>query len=172
MYQSSFGDFLNFKVMITPVVVLVLFWLGMMAIAVAAIGLFAQGKILAGIGAVFLGPFAWRIICEYMIIGFRMHDCLEQIAKEAETALQKRDMVGKKQGTGRSGVLNTTEYGVPISEISVGDHFETRDGMEFTVVEFTHNGLRVEFAVGTREILSPINSGMPEGTWTFDIRRT
>ena len=93
MSQSKFGDFLDFKVMISPALVLVLFWLGVLAIVLAAIAFVAQRQILYGIGIAILGPFAWRIICEYMIIGFRMHACLEQIAKNTETRFsQKRDM--------------------------------------------------------------------------------
>ena len=41
MSQSKFGDFLNFKIMISPVLILVLFWLGMVAIVFAAIALVA-----------------------------------------------------------------------------------------------------------------------------------
>jgi hypothetical protein len=175
MSQSKFGDFLNFKVMISPVLLLVLFWLGMVAIVFAAIVLFAQRQMLIGVGIAVFGPFAWRIICEYMIIGFRIHACLEQIAKNTETGfLQKRDISPKKQNSDRSELLRqrVTEYGMLLSDISVGEHFETRDGKEFKVLEFTRNGLRVEFAGGTREILSPIDSGIPEESWTFDIRRT
>ena len=65
-----------------------------------------------------------------------------------------------------------TEYGILLSEISVGEHFETREEKTFISPEFTRNGLRVEFAGGTREVLSPVDSGIPEESWTFDIRRT
>jgi len=110
-----------------------------------------------------------------MIIAFRMHACLEQIAKNTEMGFsQKRDIAPKRQSTDRSEILRqrATEYGILLSEISVGEHFETRDGKQFKVLEFTRNGLRVEFAGGTREILSPVDSGIPEESWAFDIRRT
>jgi hypothetical protein len=175
MSQSKFSDFLNFKVMITPVIILVLFWLGLVAIVIAAIALFAQGNILAGIGTLILGPFAWRIACEYLMIIFRMHDCLEQIARNTETEPARRgDMAPKNQSTYRSGVpeQEPTEYGVLISEISVGKYYETRDGKPFKVVEFTRSGIRVEFAMGNVEIVPPIDSKVPEGLWAFDIRPT
>ena len=175
MSQSKFSDFLNFKVMITPVIVLVLFWLGLVAIVVVAIALFLQRNMLAGIGTVILGPFAWRITCEYLMIGFRMHDCLEQIARNTETKPVRRgDISPTRQSTYRSGVpeQELKEYGVLISEISVGGYYETRDGKAFKVVEFTRNGIRVEFVMGNVEIVPPIDSKVPEGQWAFDIRPT
>jgi hypothetical protein len=164
MSQSKFGDFLNFKVMISPVVILVLFWLGLVAIVIAAIVLFEQGKILAGIGTVILGPFAWRITCEYAMLGFRMHACLEQIAERSGTA----------PITERSGTLKqqAKEFGISIDDITVGKNYETRDERHFKVVEFRSDGLKVEYSEGKGEILAPIDSEVPHGLWTFDIRRT
>jgi hypothetical protein len=175
MSQSKFSDFLNFKVMITPVVILVLFWLGLVAIVIAAIELFARGNVLVGIGTVVLGPFAWRITCEYLIIGFRMHDCLEQIARNTQTEPVRRgDMSPKGHNTLRSGVPEQRPmgHGILVSEISVGEYYETTDGKAFKVVEFTRDGIRVEFAMGNVEIVPPIDSKVPEGLWAFDIRPT
>ena len=175
MSQSKFGEFLNFKIMISPVLIIGLFWLGIVGIVFATIALIASRQILYGIGTAILGPFAWRIVCEYMIIAFRMHACLEQIVKNTETEfLQNRGTAPRRQSADRSEILRqrVKEYGILLSEISVGEHFETRDGKEFKVLEFTRNGLRVEFAGGTREILSPVDSGIPEESWAFDIRRT
>ena len=163
MSQSKFGDFLNFKVMISPVVILVLFWLGLVAIVIAAVVLFEQGKMLVGIGTVILGPFAWRITCEYAILGFRMHACLEQIAENSGKALiAERSHILKEQ---------VKEFGVSIDGIIVGKHYETKDGRHFKVVEFTSDGLKVEYSVGKWEIFAPIDSEVPHGLWTFDIRR-
>jgi hypothetical protein len=163
MSQSKFGDFLNFKVMISPVVILVLFWLGLVAIVIAAIVLFQQMKILAGIGAVVLGPFAWRITCEYAILGFRMHACLEQISENSGKApIAERSHILKEQ---------VKEFGVSIDDIIVGKHYETKDGRHFKVVEFTSDGLKVEYSVGKWEILAAIDPEVPHGLWTFDIGR-
>lgn len=164
MSQSKFGDFLNFKVMISPVVILVLFWLGLVGIVIVAIVQFEQGKILTGIGAVVLGPFAWRITCEYAMLGFRMHACLEQIAERSGDApIVTRGDILKRQ---------TLEFGISIDDVTVGKNYETRDGRHFKVLEFRSDGLRVEYSEGKREILAPIDSDVPHGLWTFDIRRT
>jgi len=174
MSQSRFSDFLNFKVMITPVVIRVLFWLGIVAIAIIGVGLLAQRRTLEGIGALVLGPFVWRITCEYLIIGFRMHDCLEQIARNTETEPRRRvDSATKRQNTDRSvPEQKPAEYGVLLSEIAIGEYYETRDGNVFKVAEFSPDGIRVEYATGKQDIVRPIDSNVPEGLWAFAIRRT
>ena len=163
MSESNFGDFLDFKVMILPVVILVLFWLGLVAIVIYAIVLFEQARIIAGIGTLLLGPFAWRITCEFAILGFRMHACLEQIAEKTKMASSAE----------RGGTPKTTvrEFGVSMDDITVGKDFETRDGRHFKVVEFASDGLKVEYSVGEWEILAPVDPEVPHGLWTFDIRR-
>jgi hypothetical protein len=175
MSQSQFGDFLRFRVMISPVVIMVLFWIGMVALVVTAVVLILQGNVLVGIGVLVLGPFVWRISCEFSIVVFRMHDCLEQIAKSTDTKCrQGTDAASDARGTDRSGISRgrSTEYGLLLSEISVGEKFETRDGKEFKVIEFTPIGLLVEFASGNRETFPPVDSGIPEDSWAFDIKRT
>ena len=77
------GDFLAFRKMITPLVIQVLFWLGVVG-AVGA-GLFllvaADGiQKLIGLAMVVGGPIAVRIYCELLIVAFKMHECLNDIA--------------------------------------------------------------------------------------------
>jgi hypothetical protein len=162
MSQSKFGDFLSFKIMISPMVILVLFWLGLIAIVVAAIVLFQKGLILYGIGTVIIGPFAWRISCEGAILAFRMYDRLVQIAENSSrlAAASPNDALKNK----------VNEFGVSIDDVTIGKSFEARDGRRFKVIEFTSDGLRVEYSEGKWEILAPIDSGLPQGLWTFDIR--
>jgi hypothetical protein len=168
MSQSKFGDFLNFRVMISPIVILILFWLGLAAIVIVGIGLIVQGKTLIGIGTIVLGPFAWRIICEYMIIGFRLHDCLEKLAKSTEIG-----PLPYKKGDGRVDTRKQKEkeFGLPLSEIMIGERYETKDGRQVKIIEITGAGLKVDTSTGMTEMISPIDSGMPQGLWTFDIRR-
>jgi len=161
MSQSKFGDFLSFKVMISPVVILILFWLGLVAIVIAAIVLFQQGKILVGIGTLILGPFAWRITCEYAILGFRMHACLEQIAETSRNTERTHTLIQQAR-----------DWGISIDDITVGKHYEARDGRHFKVVEFTSDGLKVEYSAGKWEVLAPVDSEVPHSLWTFDIRRS
>ena len=164
MSRSKFGDFLSFKIMISPVIILVLFWLGLIAIVVTAVELFEQGQILFGLGAVILGPFAWRITCEGAILAFRVYDRLVQIAENSSKLIDanRNDALKQKENA----------FGITLDDISIGKNFEARDGRRFKVVEFTSDGLKVEYSEGKWEILAPIDSGVPQGLWTFDIRRT
>ena len=163
MSQSKLGAFLGFKLMISPVVIVVLFWLGLLAIAVTAVVLLEQGKTLAGVGALILGPFAWRITCEYAILGFRMHACLEQIAENSggPSFAERRDT--SKPGANQSAIS--------LDDIILGKNYQTKDGRHFKVVEFRSDGLKVEYSQGNSEVLAPIDSEVPHSLWTFDIRR-
>jgi hypothetical protein len=77
------GDFLAFRKMITPLVIQVLFWLGVV-VAVGA-GLFtlitADGfQKIVGLLTLAFGPIVVRIYCELLIVLFKMHECLNDIA--------------------------------------------------------------------------------------------
>ncbi|MGA2265147.1 MAG: DUF4282 domain-containing protein [Phycisphaerae bacterium] len=75
-------DFLKFKKMVTPIVIQVLFWVGLVACVISALVSFGQGtggSILAGLATLLLGPLVVRIYCELLIILFRMRDLLEDI---------------------------------------------------------------------------------------------
>lgn len=174
MSQSKFGDFLNFRIMISPVIILVLFWLGLVAIVIAAIALFTQAKTLAGVGTLILGPFAWRIICEYMILGFRMHACLEAIAKNAEIVpLQKkvRDSRQHFDVRGDASTQKRQEYEISIDDVAIDQIYQTRNGNRFKVVAFADKGLKVEYSDGKMEVIEPIDPSVPHGLWAFDIKR-
>jgi hypothetical protein len=174
MSQSKFSDFLNFRLMIAPVVIQVLFWIGLVVLLGAGITLLTMRYTLYGIGTLILGPFVWRITCEYSILFYRMHDCLEQLARNSGAhslsrgrgAQEAPDAMQTSDQTARS-----LDYGLLISEISIGEHYQTRDGRVFKVLKFVPDGIQVEFQVGKSETFSPIDSSVAEGLWSFDIRR-
>jgi hypothetical protein len=174
MAQSKFSDFLNFRVMITPFVIVILFWVGLVAVLIAAIVLFARGLPLVGLGTIVVGPFAWRLTCEYSILLFKMHDCLEQIARNTGTNLLGGDSIGKavKGTSGGTGDSVRDEYGVLGSEVLIGAQYSARDGTSFRVIEFMDKGIRVEFSPGKEGIIHPIDPTLPEGQWAFDINVT
>jgi len=81
-------DFLKFRKMITPVIIQVLFWVG---VAVSVIGgLITMGSsfgsygggvgtFLMGLLTLILGPVVVRIYCELLILFFRMNESLTEI---------------------------------------------------------------------------------------------
>jgi hypothetical protein len=69
------NDFLAFRKMLTPVIIQVLFWVGLLGIA---IGAFAQLGAMALIAIPFMALF-WRVYCEILIVIFRILDVLTDI---------------------------------------------------------------------------------------------
>ena len=86
-------DFLTFRKMLTPVVIQILFWLGVVACILGGIGAILTGIAhidrtpeLIGIGilAVVFGPLVIRIYCEWLIVLFRINDTLTDIRRNTE----------------------------------------------------------------------------------------
>ncbi len=82
------GDFISFKKMITPVIIQIVFWLGVAANVIAGIGVIVAGSRVdeGGGGLVFMGllwivfgPVLVRVYCELLILGFSINDTLTEI---------------------------------------------------------------------------------------------
>jgi len=72
-------EFLSFKRMITPIIIQVLFWLGILVTVLAAlVNMFTQ-SFFVGLLMLILGPILVRVYCELLIVIFKIHDCLEGI---------------------------------------------------------------------------------------------
>jgi phosphotransferase system glucose/maltose/N-acetylglucosamine-specific IIC component len=71
------NDFLTFRRMITPVVIQVLFWLGVIATVIYSI-VTARRQPIAILGVI-IGPFIVRIYCEILIVLFRINETLTDI---------------------------------------------------------------------------------------------
>lgn len=81
-------DFLNFKKMITPLIIKVLFWVGvalaivggLIAVVGGATADYGGGPaVLMGLVWIFLGPLIVRIYCELLIVIFSVNDTLTEI---------------------------------------------------------------------------------------------
>lgn len=86
------NDFLAFRRMITPVIILILFWiltvLTVLGGLIALIGGLVQGEgMIAFLGLLYiiLGPIAVRIWCELLIVFFRMNETLTDIKNVLES---------------------------------------------------------------------------------------
>jgi len=76
------NEYLTFKKMITPVVIQVVFWLGVIGFLIGGVGtMFAgqAGGFLKGLVVLVFGILLWRIWCELVIVFFTMNDSLKQI---------------------------------------------------------------------------------------------
>ncbi len=80
-------DFLKFRKMFTPVIIQILFWIGVGVSVIA--GLVQIGtafsrygsavSVLTGLLTIVLGPVVVRIYCELLILFFRMNETLTEI---------------------------------------------------------------------------------------------
>jgi hypothetical protein len=83
------GDFLAFRKMITPAVIQIFFWLGVLVCVIAGLGILSNGEMLAAASPVpptltavlvlVVGPLLVRIYCELMMVLFRIYESLRAI---------------------------------------------------------------------------------------------
>jgi len=92
--EAVMEDFLKFRKMITPVIIQILFWVGVAIAIIGAIGMMIYGvasdgqgiMVLVGLVMLVLGPVVVRIYCELLILFFRMNKTLTDI----KNGLEKR----------------------------------------------------------------------------------
>ena len=79
---NTWRDFLLFKKMITPVIIMILFWVGVAICIISSIAMMAKGngvQAVMGFMVLVLGPVMVRIYCEILILFFRMNATLTDI---------------------------------------------------------------------------------------------
>jgi len=84
-------DMLSFETMITPKVIKVLYWIGIVAVILTGLGAIIGGLnsynggaiVFSGVLTVLIGPIVVRIYCELMILLFNIYEKLCDIAKSA-----------------------------------------------------------------------------------------
>ncbi len=84
------NDFLSFRTMITPVIIQILFWIGVAVCIILGIGYimvgsrYGTGGPVYGLLILIFGPVAVRIYCEILIIFFRINETLTEIKHDLE----------------------------------------------------------------------------------------
>jgi hypothetical protein len=73
------NDFLSFRRMITPWLIMGIFWLSVLVFAAGGLYNLFNGFIGKGIAVLLLGPIVSRIVCESLIVFFRMNETLTDI---------------------------------------------------------------------------------------------
>jgi len=76
--SSRTQEFLTFRRMLTPVIIQIVFWIGIAFIVLGSLGVMVDGS--AGFGFLLLvvGPVIWRVYVELLVVIFRIHSGLEQ----------------------------------------------------------------------------------------------
>lgn len=91
-------DFLAFRTMLTPIIIQLIFWFGVIICVAVGIFLIAIGlkypyeghrSILKGLLVMGLGPVGVRIYCEILIIFFRINETLTEIKHGLEERRQQ-----------------------------------------------------------------------------------
>ena len=89
--MSDLNDLLTFRKMITPTIIQVIFWIGIIACAIGGIVGIVTGAIrntatgvLSGLAILIIGPLAVRVYCEALILVFRINDTLTEISDKMD----------------------------------------------------------------------------------------
>ncbi len=94
MDESS--DFLSFRKMITPIIIQILFWLGVLIAIIYGIVSIVYGVVrsdvqtlLYGLLVLILGPLVVRIYCEILILFFRINETLTEISNKIDRLIRE-----------------------------------------------------------------------------------
>lgn len=88
--ESSAEDFWAFRKMIAPILIQILFWIGVVICIVGGLIIISRAQqaytdtwdgaqVTLGLATIFLGPVLVRIYCEFLILFFRMNETLTEI---------------------------------------------------------------------------------------------
>ncbi len=72
------NDYLSFKKMITPLIIQIAFWIGVLVSVVMGFVTMGEQGFLPGLFLIILGPLAVRIYCELIIIIFSINETLRE----------------------------------------------------------------------------------------------
>jgi len=82
-----FREFIHFDKMLTPLIIKIVFWIGVAFFVLMGIAtMFEEGflSVLGGLLTIILGPLLVRVYCELIIIMFKIHESLNQLRKKVD----------------------------------------------------------------------------------------
>jgi len=82
----SFKDLLTLNKFITPMIMTVVYWILMVVAIVVSLGLLFSGGVIQGIFSLILAPIYVRVICEVMILLFKIHGVLCEIRDQRQVS--------------------------------------------------------------------------------------
>lgn len=77
------NEYLTFDKFITPIIIQIIFWLGIAGIVIMSLLAIMQSP-LAGLVTLIIGPIVWRIYMEIVLVIFKINDNLAAIRKRSE----------------------------------------------------------------------------------------
>lgn len=95
--MSNFQKYTNFDTMITPMIIKILFWVGVVASVLAGLGIALPGlglmaysgfegfiTFIGGLIVIAIGLLVTRVYCELLIIFFKMHESLQRMNEKLD----------------------------------------------------------------------------------------
>ncbi len=79
LQSGRFMEFLTFRTMLLPLIIQVVFWLGIFGVVGFGVFSMVNGAFVYGLLSTIAGVILWRIYCELMIVFFRINDTLTDI---------------------------------------------------------------------------------------------
>ena len=83
---SGFGEILTFRKMITPTIIQIIFWLGVVGCLISGLGMMVSLPmglgVIPGLLILVLGTIGVRIWCELIVLAFRIYDVLNEIKEQ------------------------------------------------------------------------------------------
>lgn len=81
------NDYLTFDKFITPVIIQILFWLGLATVVILGLLAIVNGAAVQGLFMILLGPIIWRVYMELLLVMFKIREELYLIRKQGEGKL-------------------------------------------------------------------------------------
>ena len=75
-------DFLAFRRMLSPLIIQIAFWVGIVVVIVLGLMDIIGGAFLNGVILILLGPILVRLACEWVILVFRINETLTEIKNQ------------------------------------------------------------------------------------------
>jgi hypothetical protein len=80
-------EFLSFDTMLTPKIITIIYYLGLLGVVLAGLGAIFGGafsfpSLLTGVLIILFGGLLVRVYCELMIVFFKMNEALQEIRKK------------------------------------------------------------------------------------------
>ncbi len=100
--MNEFSDFLSFRKMVIPIIIQILFWLGVLIAVIFGIVYIVYGVVrsdvtalLYGLLVLILGPLVVRIYCEILILFFRINETLTEISDKIDRLIREYSVKSK-----------------------------------------------------------------------------
>ncbi len=80
----NWNDVFTFKTMVSPVLIQIIFWVGVLVCIVGGFVTMFSGFFLTGLGQILIGPLVLRVFCEVFMVTFKINEGIQTLVAEQE----------------------------------------------------------------------------------------